>query len=76
MLSIAIVIEESQFFLFAVHHKREEEFSDRLRPNANCKGCTALHYAALVDDEKIIKTLLDAGTMFDMHSHVITGAGG
>ena len=47
-----------------VHHLREEQFSDRLRANANCKGCTALHYAALVDDVKTIRALLDNGRYF------------
>ncbi|GAB1604807.1 hypothetical protein Ahia01_000762200 [Argonauta hians] len=40
---------------------REEEFSDRLSNRANFKGCTALHYAVLVDDLNIVKQLLSAG---------------
>ena len=30
------------------------------QPNANCKGCTALHYAALVDDSTSVEELLKA----------------
>lgn len=40
---------------------REEEFSDRLSRQATFQGCTALHYAVLMDDGPIVKTLLDAG---------------
>ena len=40
---------------------REEEFSDRLSNRATFKGCTALHYAVLSNDETIVKILLEAG---------------
>ena len=40
---------------------REDEFSDRLSPRANFRGCTALHYAALADNVGVINTLLEAG---------------
>lgn len=29
---------------------REDQFSDRLSNQASFRGCTALHYAVLVDD--------------------------
>lgn len=40
---------------------REEEFCDRLSNRANFKGCTALHYAVLIDDLNIVTQLLNAG---------------
>ena len=56
--------------MIAVHTQREEQFSDRLRANANCKGCTALHYAALVDDVKTIRALLNAGKYYRLPPHL------
>lgn len=51
-------------FLFClVHDVRNSEFSPRLNVNVNSRGCTALHYAALMDNENIIKLLLDAGRL-------------
>lgn len=55
------VSREKQIHALHVHRSREEEFSSRLRANANCKGCTALHYAALIDNAEILQLLLDAG---------------
>ncbi|KAL4229976.1 hypothetical protein ACF0H5_010365 [Mactra antiquata] len=55
------IAREKQIHPIHVHRCREDEFSDRLRANANFKGCTALHYAALMDNGEIIKLLLDAG---------------
>ena len=40
---------------------REEDFSDRLNLRANFRGCTPLHYAALMDDYAAAEILLDAG---------------
>lgn len=40
---------------------RQDEFSDRVSPRANFRGCTALHYAALADSAGCINTLLEAG---------------
>ena len=40
---------------------REDEFCSRLSPRANFRGCTALHYAALVDNIGVINALLEAG---------------
>ncbi len=38
---------------------REEEFNDNLNVRANFRGCTALHYAALVDDAVTVTLLLE-----------------
>ncbi|KAK3099800.1 hypothetical protein FSP39_009839 [Pinctada imbricata] len=40
---------------------REEEFSSHLSPRANFRGCTPLHYAVLMGDERTAKALLDGG---------------
>ena len=40
---------------------REEEFNANLNLRANFRGCTALHYAALVDDSESVRLLLEAG---------------
>uniref|UniRef100_A0A0X3NL63 Uncharacterized protein n=1 Tax=Schistocephalus solidus TaxID=70667 RepID=A0A0X3NL63_SCHSO len=40
---------------------RLTEFSDYLNPHADFRGCTALHYAVLVDDKELVKILLAAG---------------
>lgn len=34
---------------------REEEFSDRLNNRATFIGCTALHYACIIDDAGTVK---------------------
>ncbi|XP_078062793.1 mitochondrial disaggregase-like, partial [Mustelus asterias] len=39
---------------------REDEFSNRLNTRASFRGCTALHYAVLVDDFQTIQLLLEA----------------
>ncbi len=46
---------------FAVLITREEEFSGRLSNRASFRGCTALHYAVLSNDEMSVKILLQAG---------------
>lgn len=40
---------------------REDEFSNRLNNRASFRGCTALHYAVLVDDYGTVQTLLEGG---------------
>lgn len=40
---------------------REDEFSDKLNNRASFRGCSALHYAVLSDDERVIKLLLESG---------------
>lgn len=45
----------------AVFTIREREFSHKLNQSVTFKGCTALHYAVLIDNFAIVKKLLDAG---------------
>ncbi|XP_077984760.1 mitochondrial disaggregase-like [Glandiceps talaboti] len=40
---------------------REDEFCDHLNNRANFRGCTALHYAVLADNNPVVKELLDGG---------------
>ncbi|XP_016836232.1 caseinolytic peptidase B protein homolog isoform X3 [Cricetulus griseus] len=47
--------------LIAVLVTREDDFNNRLNNRASFKGCTALHYAVLADDYRIVKELLDGG---------------
>ncbi|WAR00347.1 CLPB-like protein [Mya arenaria] len=70
--SIRQMAKEKGVHPIHVHNIRETEFSNRLNVNANCRGCTALHYAAMLDDARIIKLLLDAGadpTMENANGH-------
>lgn len=39
-----------KIFFYQVMETREEEFSDRLNNRATFSGCTALHYACIIDD--------------------------
>ncbi|XP_046394566.1 caseinolytic peptidase B protein homolog [Ischnura elegans] len=41
--------------------RREDEFNDRLNNRATFRGFTALHYAVLADDPKVVKALLNGG---------------
>ncbi|XP_041532342.1 caseinolytic peptidase B protein homolog isoform X1 [Microtus oregoni] len=41
---------------------REDDFNNRLNNRASFKGCTALHYAVLADDYRIVKELLDGAS--------------
>jgi ATP-dependent Clp protease ATP-binding subunit ClpB len=40
---------------------REHEFSDALSNRMSFRGFTALHYAVLIDDVRVVKALLEAG---------------
>ncbi|PIK41565.1 putative caseinolytic peptidase B protein-like [Apostichopus japonicus] len=40
---------------------REDMFSDYMNNRANFQGCTALHYAVLVEDFVMVKLLLESG---------------
>ncbi|XP_056651014.1 caseinolytic peptidase B protein homolog isoform X7 [Monodelphis domestica] len=40
---------------------REDDFNNRLNNRASFRGCTALHYAALADDYRTVKELVDGG---------------
>ncbi|EPQ08349.1 Caseinolytic peptidase B protein like protein [Myotis brandtii] len=42
---------------------REDDFNNRLNNRASFKGCTALHYAALADDYRTVKELLNGDLM-------------
>ncbi|KAM7328989.1 hypothetical protein ACRRTK_010602 [Alexandromys fortis] len=44
---------------------REDDFNNRLNNRASFKGCTALHYAVLADDYRIVKELLDGVHILD-----------
>lgn len=52
---------EKQLHSLEVLVVREDEFSNRLSNRASFRGCTALHYAVLTDDTKLVKTLLEKG---------------
>lgn len=49
--------------VFVAEWRRLNEFSDFLNPGADFRGCTALHYAVLVDDLQLVKMLLSAGRL-------------
>lgn len=55
-----VILFRTQLFL-SVLIVREDEFSDRLNTRSSFKGCTALHYAVLAENENIVKLLLEAG---------------
>ncbi|KAL3879798.1 hypothetical protein ACJMK2_032081 [Sinanodonta woodiana] len=55
------VAREKHLHPLHVHVSREEEFSDRLSSQADFRGCTALHYAALVEDEGTVTLLIQRG---------------
>jgi FOG: Ankyrin repeat len=40
---------------------REHEFSDALSNRVSFRGFTALHYAVIIDDIHVVKSLLEAG---------------
>ncbi|KAH8877457.1 Caseinolytic peptidase B protein isoform 4 [Schistosoma japonicum] len=51
---------------------RLTKFSDFLNPSADFRGCTALHYAVLINDIKLVRLLLDKGadpTMTNERGH-------
>ncbi|TPP64282.1 Caseinolytic peptidase B protein [Fasciola gigantica] len=41
--------------------RRLHEFSEFLNPTADFRGCTALHYAVLVNDVQLVRLLLEKG---------------
>lgn len=55
------IAREKGFNALQVMLAREEEFSDRLSRQATFQGCTALHYAVLMDDASIVSALIEAG---------------
>ncbi|KAF7256536.1 hypothetical protein EG68_06391 [Paragonimus skrjabini miyazakii] len=44
-----------------VEWRRLTQFSDFLNPAADFRGCTALHYAVLVNDLKLVELLIEKG---------------
>ena len=55
------VARENRTTPFNVEVIREGEFSTILRHDQMFRGCTALHYAVLVDDPSCVQALLDGG---------------
>lgn len=53
--------QEKQLNSLHVLITREDLFCDNMHNRANFKGCTALHYAVLVDDVPMVKILLGNG---------------
>jgi len=60
-MNVYTTARERRMHSLEVQILREDEFSSRLSPRANFRGCTALHYAALADNIGIINALLEAG---------------
>lgn len=52
---------ERNIYYGDVEWKRLTQFSDFLNPAADFRGCTALHYAVLVNDLNLVQLLLDKG---------------
>jgi len=60
-MNVYTTAREKQKHSLEVQISREDEFSSRLSPRANFRGCTALHYAALADSTGAINALLEVG---------------
>jgi len=60
-MNVYTTAREKQKHSLEVQIAREDEFSSRLSPRANFRGCTPLHYAALADSTGILNALLEAG---------------
>lgn len=60
-MNVYTTAREKGIHSLEVQISREDEFSDRLSNRANFRGCSALHYASLVDDPGIVNALLEAG---------------
>jgi len=60
-MNVYTTAREKQKHSLEVQIAREDEFSSRLSPRANFRGCTPLHYAALSDSTGILNALLEAG---------------
>ena len=60
-MTVYSTVRERRLHSLEVQITRSDEFSDRLSPRANFRGCTALHYAALTDNIGTINLLLEAG---------------
>ncbi|KAA3677183.1 ATP-dependent Clp protease ATP-binding subunit ClpB [Paragonimus westermani] len=52
---------ERNMYYGDVEWRRLTQFSDFLNPAADFRGCTALHYAVLVNDLKLVELLIEKG---------------
>ncbi|KAM3936269.1 mitochondrial disaggregase [Leptodactylus fuscus] len=59
--SVYEVAKEKNLHSLEVLVTREDDFSNRLNNRASFRGCTALHYAVLMDDYGTAQALLQAG---------------
>ncbi|XP_073404576.1 mitochondrial disaggregase isoform X2 [Dendrobates tinctorius] len=59
--SVYEVAKEKNLHSLQVLVTREDEFSNRLNNRTSFRGCTALHYAVLMDDYGTVRALLEAG---------------
>ncbi|XP_056417035.1 caseinolytic peptidase B protein homolog [Hyla sarda] len=59
--SVYEVAKEKNLHSLEVLVTREDEFSNRLNNRASFRGCTALHYAVLMDDYGTAQALLEGG---------------
>ncbi|KAG9471776.1 hypothetical protein GDO78_022908 [Eleutherodactylus coqui] len=55
------VAKEKSLHSLEVLVTREDDFSNRLNNRASFRGCTALHYAVLMDDYGTVQALLEGG---------------
>ncbi|KTF77911.1 hypothetical protein cypCar_00039775, partial [Cyprinus carpio] len=60
LISVYEAAREKGIHSLEVLVSREDEFSNRLSSRASFRGCSALHYAALTDDLRTVRMLLDA----------------
>ncbi|XP_073404577.1 mitochondrial disaggregase isoform X3 [Dendrobates tinctorius] len=58
--SVYEVAKEKNLHSLQVLVTREDEFSNRLNNRTSFRGCTALHYAVLMDDYGTVRALLEA----------------
>ncbi|XP_069828009.1 mitochondrial disaggregase isoform X3 [Dendropsophus ebraccatus] len=59
--SVYEVAKEKNLHSLEVLVTREDDFSNRLNNRASFRGCTALHYAVLMDDYGTVQALLEGG---------------
>ncbi|XP_071989877.1 mitochondrial disaggregase isoform X1 [Engystomops pustulosus] len=59
--SVYDVAKQKNMHSLEVLVTREDEFSNRLNNRASFRGCTALHYAVLMDDYGTAQALLEGG---------------
>ncbi|EDV21537.1 uncharacterized protein TRIADDRAFT_60107 [Trichoplax adhaerens] len=64
------IAQQKGIDVYSVIQKREAEFNSSLRPNYDCRGFTALHYAVLFRKTQIIEILLEAGAAPNLKSQM------